>query len=134
MKSKENSSTLLSIAKMKCPHCHEGNLFSSPNLYNFNQTLVMPENCDKCGQNFELETGFWTGAMYIGYAIVVAIVVTFFIGFMVLFPMPAGEVVLITLAFVVAVYPFILRYARVLYIYIFVNYQSDAIEKFRESN
>ncbi|MEY5048611.1 MAG: hypothetical protein RLZZ175_1970 [Bacteroidota bacterium] len=134
MKSKENSSRLLSIAKMKCPHCHEGNLFSSPNLYNFNQTLVMPENCDKCGQNFELETGFWTGAMYIGYAIVVAIVVTFFIGFMVLFPMPAGEVVLITLAFVVAVYPFILRYARVLYIYIFVNYQSDAIEKFRESN
>lgn len=133
MKKKDNSSTLLAIAKMKCPHCHEGNLFSSPQLYNFNKTLVMPKNCDKCNQNYELETGFWTGAMYIGYAIVVAIVITFFVGFMVLFPMPAGEVVLITLGFVVAIYPFILRYARVIYINIFVNYKPDAVEKFQES-
>ena len=52
---------------MKCPRCHEGDLFRSPLFPKF-QLYDMHEKCTHCNLRYESEPGFWWGAMYIGYA------------------------------------------------------------------
>ncbi len=56
---------LYSIVGMKCPRCHEGELWRSP-LYKM-KLYDMPENCPVCGLKYEQEPGFWYGAMYMAY-------------------------------------------------------------------
>ena len=51
-----------SIWNMKCPRCHEGNLFDSKiGLFE------MPKRCPSCNQNYMPEPGFYYGAMFISY-------------------------------------------------------------------
>lgn len=54
-----------SIVGMKCPRCHEGQLWKSP-LYKM-KLYDMHENCPVCGLKYEQEPGFWYGAMYAAY-------------------------------------------------------------------
>lgn len=63
----QKGTKLYSIVAMKCPRCHEADMFRSPLLPKFN-LLDMHDNCPVCGQSFNLETGFYWGAMYIAYA------------------------------------------------------------------
>lgn len=56
---------LYSIVGMKCPRCHEGELWRSP-LYKM-KLYDMHENCPVCGLKYEQEPGFWYGAMYMAY-------------------------------------------------------------------
>jgi len=57
----------------KCPNCKQGKMFKYPALHiKFSQ---MNSHCTNCGYNFEPETGFYWGAMYISYALSVGICV-----------------------------------------------------------
>lgn len=58
---------LYAIVNMKCPRCHEGKQFRSPLLAG--KVYDMHEKCPVCGQRYEIEPGFFWGAMYIGYAL-----------------------------------------------------------------
>ncbi len=58
---------MYSIVRMKCPRCHEVDMFRSPIFPKF-RLFDMHEKCPRCGQSFILETGFYWGAMYISYA------------------------------------------------------------------
>jgi len=62
-----------SVITLKCPACREGDLFLKKGLFVFRNTLAMPENCSCCGQKFEIEPGFWIGALWTSYPLVVAI-------------------------------------------------------------
>lgn len=55
-----------SILNMKCPRCHEGDLFDTGS-FSFSKPFDMPGNCPKCGQKYFLEPGFYYGAMFISY-------------------------------------------------------------------
>ncbi len=55
-----------SIFHLKCPKCHEGDLFYTP-TFSFKQPFDMPKVCPKCGQKYEPEPGFYYGAMFISY-------------------------------------------------------------------
>jgi ribosomal protein S27AE len=59
-------SKLYAIRKSKCPRCHQGALFKS-SLFSGQGIYNMHKKCPKCAQDFELEPGFYWGAMYIGY-------------------------------------------------------------------
>ena len=63
---------LYSILHFKCPQCHEGDFFVS-NAYNFKKVGEIYTNCYKCNLKFSKEPGFYFGAMYISYAIGIAI-------------------------------------------------------------
>ena len=65
-------SKLHAMINARCPHCHEGRLFKYKwwNLLNFAQ---MHENCPHCDVRYEVEPGFFYGAMYISYAFTVGI-------------------------------------------------------------
>ena len=71
---KDNSRGLLSsVLTNRCPRCREGKLFSQSNPYNLQHMTDMPEHCPVCGQKYELQTGFYFGTGYVGYALSVAI-------------------------------------------------------------
>ena len=64
-----------SILKLKCPKCHEGNLFIHKNPCHVKRCLLMDDNCIICAQDFVIEPGFYYGALWMSYPVVVLIVI-----------------------------------------------------------
>ncbi len=72
---------IVSALKTKCPRCHEGEMFIQSNPYAFGNMMTMHTHCSNCGLRYERETGFFFGAMYISYAINIALFVTATVGY-----------------------------------------------------
>ena len=70
---------LYSIFTGTCPVCHTGKLYTNKNAYQFSQTLEMHERCPHCDVKYKIEPSFFYGAMYVSYAVGVAIAVAAFI-------------------------------------------------------
>ncbi len=64
------TSQLEAIVKSKCPRCRRGKIFSG-SLYGLNLQKTN-EHCSNCSMRFEVEPGYFYGAMYVSYAFVVA--------------------------------------------------------------
>lgn len=75
-----------SVFKGKCPVCHVGNAFETNKIYNFKKFDKMHKNCSHCGHKFEIELGFWYGAMFVSYAMTVAFSVATFVLTYLIFP------------------------------------------------
>lgn len=69
---KLKGSKLYSIVYNKCPRCQNGDLFLS-HAYDLKNTAKMQEKCVYCKQRYELEPSFYSGAMYVSYALQVAL-------------------------------------------------------------
>ena len=65
---------LYSIVNFKCPKCQQGDFFVS-HPYHLNHLGDVRKNCNKCGLNYSKEPGFYFGAMYVAYALGVALFV-----------------------------------------------------------
>ncbi|WP_209330271.1 DUF983 domain-containing protein [Lunatimonas salinarum] len=101
----------------KCPRCRRGGLFPVP-VYSFLKLTVVNKQCAVCGEEFAPEPDFFYGAMYISYALSVALFISIMVALNVLFEDPAlmlyiGSVVV----FNVLLLPLMLRYSKVLYLY-----------------
>ena len=64
-----------SIQKLKCPRCHEGDLFVNPTFFVYKKMLEMPNKCTICGQDFVIEPGFYTAALWISYPILLIVII-----------------------------------------------------------
>ena len=64
----KKGSKLYSILNLKCPRCHEGDLFHTGN-WSFQDIAGMPDYCSNCKQNYMPEPGFYYGAMFVSYVI-----------------------------------------------------------------
>lgn len=73
LKSMHKTPKFKALILAKCPRCRRGNLFQN-SMYGFS-SQKMHENCPNCGLRYELEPGYFYAAMYVGYAINVAIAV-----------------------------------------------------------
>jgi len=51
-----------------CPKCRKGKIFSKP-FYSIRGFDEMHTHCPHCGFRFEVEPGYFYGAMYVSYAI-----------------------------------------------------------------
>ena len=69
----ERSSTR-ALLECKCPRCRQGDLFEDK-LSKFWTNRAMHKKCPVCDLNFEPEPGFYYGAMFISYAVSVAIAI-----------------------------------------------------------
>ena len=117
-------SALYSILNIKCPRCHEGDMFPKGTLYNFRKFSEMNEKCSCCGQHFEPEPGYYYGAMFVSYAFSTAI----FIGVWIALSLMVKEVTLtmMIIALVVSVVvllPVNFRLSRSIWIHIFIRYK-----------
>ncbi len=114
-----------SVVRQKCPKCRTGNLFVHGS-YNLKKFTEMNEKCGHCSQTFHLEPSFYIGAMYVSYAINVALFVTISIAISILFP---GTDLLWYFAAIVTtvllLYPLLLRLSRSLWIHFFVKYDNE---------
>ncbi len=57
---------LFSILNLKCPRCHEGDLFHT-STWSFQDIAGMPDRCPNCDLNYMPEPGFYYGAMFVSY-------------------------------------------------------------------
>lgn len=109
----------------RCPECREGMMFVHPG-WKLHKATQMNETCPHCGFKFEIEPGFFWGAMYFSYAFGVAISVIFGVLAWWAFDDPeiwVYMVVIFTPLFLLS--PLSMRYSRVLMLYLFgeVNYR-----------
>lgn len=122
---KPASSKLDAIAKMKCPVCRRGKLFTHP-FYHPKHFSHMPERCPVCSTKFEPETGFYWGAMYISYAFTVAISVIVSIIISLLFNnLNINVYVVVVIAVLVLFLSLNLRLSRTIMIHFLSPYRFD---------
>lgn len=68
-------SKLYSIFKLRCPKCQEGKFFES-HFYDLKKLGHVLEECPSCKTSYVPEPGFYFGAMYVSYALGVALFVS----------------------------------------------------------
>lgn len=118
-------SSIKSIVTLKCPKCRQGDLFVKPGLFRYKDMLLMPEKCPHCGQVYEIEPGFWIGALWVSYPIVIVIETPFlFAALLTTNYSPWLFFGLMLVAFVIF-FPLMLRLGRSIWIHISVRYDDS---------
>ncbi|UTW67407.1 DUF983 domain-containing protein [bacterium SCSIO 12643] len=119
-----------SIIKGKCPRCRKSDIFCSTNPYNFKKLFLMPEHCDSCGLKFNMEPGFFYGAMYVGYGLSVAYLTAVYVAMEVLLDdFAVGLYFILGIGSLIVFTPFIFRLSRSIWLTMFVKYDKDAEAK-----
>ena len=112
-----------SILKNKCPKCNEGKFFENDNPFHLKKVLKMHEHCAHCGFKYQIEPSFFYGAMYVSYAITVALSIATFI-ILYAFDLDLITIFIGIIAVLILFTPLTLRLARLIYINIFVGYDA----------
>ena len=123
----------MAILSMKCPRCYEGNLFTNRSPFPLSQLHKMPEHCKACGLKFNPEPGFYTGAMYVSYAFSVGL---FILSFFTLYIGMKVEVITFLMIYgtsLLLLSPFLFRYSRTLFLYLFYSYEPTAKQDYLKS-
>lgn len=121
---------LPSILGMKCPNCRKGHMFEKKSIFPLGKLLAMPDHCSECGQKMEIELGFYYGTGYVSYGICVALCIFNFLWYYLLIGITWKDnsiyhYLIANIAIIVFLQPWIMRYSRVLYLYMFVKYQQN---------
>ncbi len=89
----------------------------------------MHEKCSHCGLQYQIEPSFFYGAMYVSYALTVAIGVAAFILAKVIIGMNLLNSFVAIIVALIALMPITARLSRNIYINIFVHYDKNAVKK-----
>jgi uncharacterized protein (DUF983 family) len=121
----------LSVLTNKCPHCRRGNLFVDPNPYNLRNTMKMPEKCPVCGQNFELQTGFYFGTGFVSYGLSVMLIAIGFAVWAMAFGLSVKDNSIfwclgVNIGVLLLLQPVLQRLSRSIWIALFVKYEPAA--------
>ena len=122
-------SNIIAVCKLKCPKCHEGNLFINKNTYQYKGFFDMPDRCPKCNQDFQIETGFYYGAMYSSYAITVAINAIVFLLLTLFFEYNIGIFLIVDAIVLLVTMPYVFKISRAIWLALMVKYDQKAIAK-----
>jgi uncharacterized protein (DUF983 family) len=104
-----------SFIHSKCPRCGKGKVFSGSvfSLRSFADTL---ECCPKCNLSYEPETGFFFGAMYWSYALIVG---TIIIGSIIMNLLNMFDyAIYLIIGLLILLLPLIFRHSRLLMLYV----------------
>ena len=124
----KKGSKLHSIFYNKCPKCHHGMFWykNNPYLNVFKNNKLINSECNKCLLKYDIETGFWFGAMYVSYAIAVVFLLISALILYSLFENIDMITLVITLSFLVIIFsPINHFFSRLIWINIFVDYNSS---------
>ena len=116
-------SKLYSIFKMKCPRCHEGDFFEA-HPYNLRKAGDIHVHCPKCNLKYSKEPGFYYGAMYVSYALGVALFVTLWTSFNLFFPntsvgIQIGTIITLTILLT----PYLYALSKIIWANLFIKYE-----------
>jgi len=118
---------LRSLFTNKCPRCRKGDLFAYSNPFDLKHMMQMPANCPVCGQQYEIEVGFFYGTGFVSYALAVIVCIVSFIAWKLLIGMSLHDNRLfwwigINGVLLVALQPLLMRLSRAIWLYFFVYY------------
>lgn len=120
-------SKLRTIIEARCPKCREGQMFEFP-IAQVRKFSHMHTHCPVCGLRFEVEPGFYIGAMYVSYVMSVIIFATVSAAIYLLFNNPDFYYYVIGIPLMVLILlPFMYRYSRVLFLHMFggIKYEAE---------
>lgn len=123
---KVTANKTLAMLQCKCPRCQSGSMFkhSSTSLGKFMQ---MHEFCPTCNLRFEIEPGFFWGAMYVSYALTTGLMLIICGTLLFVFNDPQFWVYVTSITATVLIsLPWVFRYSRMLMLYIFSPVKFDA--------
>lgn len=121
----KKGSKLYSVLNNKCPQCHEGDFFVHRCTLKLKNNLKIHEKCEVCGLKYMIEPSFFYGAMYVSYALTVALAVAIFvIGYLLHLGLMASFIAIFVL--LIALNPLIMRISRLIYINMFVQYRKKS--------
>ncbi|MEN9323197.1 MAG: hypothetical protein RL699_977 [Bacteroidota bacterium] len=118
----KKGSKVNSILTGSCPKCQNENMYVDSNPYHIGNVLKMHENCSHCGLKYQIEPSFFYGAMYVSYAVNVALGVAAFIIAHVFIKLNLKESFAAIIGSLIVFYPLVLRVSRNIYINMFVSY------------
>jgi uncharacterized protein (DUF983 family) len=92
------------------------------------------EQCPRCGLKYEPEPGFYYGAMYVAYALGVALFVTIWVSFILFIPAASvwwqiGTIIFAT----VALGPCLYALSKIIWANFFMHYDQKAIQRDKQS-
>ncbi|WP_075341570.1 DUF983 domain-containing protein [Tenacibaculum agarivorans] len=121
-----------SILNNKCPRCHEGDFFKHKASFNIKKVTALHENCSHCNLKYMMEPSFFFGAMYVNYALAVALFVAVFVISKVIFQQTILTSFIAVVVVSLLLTPFTLRLSRIIWINLFVNYDKKYGTKSKE--
>lgn len=119
-----------SIMTGSCPRCLQSKMYVKSNPYNLSHISKMHERCPKCDLNYYPEPGYYFGAMYVTYALVVGqFCVLFALKTIFNYDISIVNFMLIFLAVLFLLAPINFRLSRVVWLNFFVSYDKELAEK-----
>ena len=121
----KKGSKIYSIFNNKCPKCNEGNFFEDNNPLHLKKAMKMGSHCTNCGFKYEIEPSFFYGAMYVNYGLTVGISIVTFLITTLVFKLSLIDSFLPIVAVLLLTAPFSIRLSRIIWINLFVKYDSN---------
>jgi uncharacterized protein (DUF983 family) len=126
----ENKPVLPALLACKCPRCRTGNMFVDDNPWKLKRTMKMDQQCAVCGQDFNIEVGFYYGSSYISYALSTALSVSTLLAWWVLIGFSFQDNrffywLTFNCIFLIAMQPYLMRLARTGWLSFFVRYDRN---------
>ncbi len=118
-------SKLYSIFTGTCPVCQKKKMYVERNPYKFSKTLKMHDRCSHCDTKFKMEPSFFYGAMYVSYAVGVAISVATFIIAYFFIGLDRHYTFFAIIGILALLLPIIVRISRNIWINFFMKYNKD---------
>lgn len=113
-----------SMFKNKCPRCHQGDVFVNHKPFS-RQFDQMHTHCAHCELKYEKEPGFFYGAMYVSYAMMVAVFVTLWVLNIWIFHLDSVPFIFLVLGGIVGMMTMVFRGARLLWMNFFIRYNKE---------
>ena len=121
----KKGSKLNSILTGTCPKCQNESMYLDKNPFNLTNTLKMHEKCSHCGLTYQLEPSFFYGAMYVSYGLNVATGIAAFVISYLIFGSTLKTAFIAIIVALIILFPYVLRWARNIYINMFVSYNPN---------
>ena len=116
---------LYSIFKLRCPKCLHGKFFES-HVYDLKRLGNVLKECPKCKTNFIPEPGFYFGAMYVSYALGVALFVSIWASANWFFEeVSVGLQITLVIGSIVLLGPFIYAFSKIIWANMFIHYKEN---------
>ena len=120
-------SKFYSIFNSKCPVCHSGKLYKNDNPYKLSETLKMHERCPHCDTKYKIEPSFFYGAMYVSYAVGVAIAIATFVITYLFMDLTRNMTFISIVSTLIVLLPIITRISRNIWINLFFKFDEKKV-------
>ena len=115
-------SAIKSIATCKCPRCRKGKVFTYKNPYH-RKFGKIEDKCSHCKLVYEMEQGFWYGAMYISYALGVLLMLFIWLIHFIFFPfVDIKHLIIFIMLSIILFCPYNFFYSRLIWINFFISF------------